>query len=346
MTRCTRIRPPEGRAYHAAMTPRADRVSVVIPTRNRRELLVRSLATALAQRDVDVEAVVVDDASGDGTAAYLEALADPRIVVVRLGAPEGVARARNAGLEAATAPWVAFLDDDDVWAPDKLSDQLRALTGSAAGWACAGTIVLDAGLVPTAAQRLRDPEASLSRLLSYNVVPGGASGVLAATDLVRQVGGFDPTLRVFADWDLWLRLAQISAPAYVDRPLVGYVLHGANMTSGGEHALAELDRFAEKTAALRGEHGTTIERDRWEAWLADMGRRGGARLRPSLTYARLAARTRRPYYAMRAVTIALLPGWVARQDRKRRESLDPGWREQADAWLEPLRRKTTTAPGS
>jgi glycosyltransferase involved in cell wall biosynthesis len=327
------------------MAPRADRVSVVIPTRNRRALLERSLGTALGQHDVEVEAVVVDDASDDGTPAYLEALADPRVVVVRHGAPEGVARARNAGLAAARAPWVAFLDDDDVWAPSKLSDQLGALGGSAARWACAGTIVLDAGLVPTAAQRLRDPDATLPRLLSYNVVPGGASGVLAATDLVRQVGGFDPTLRVFADWDLWLRLAQDSPPAYVDRPLVGYVLHGANMTSGGEHALAELDRFAEKTAAVRAEHGATIERDRWEAWLADMRRRGGARLGPSLTYARLAGRTRRPYYAMRAVTVALLPGWVGRQDRKRRESLDPGWREEADAWLEPLRRTAAARSG-
>ncbi len=162
--------------------------------------------------------------------------------------------------------------------------------------------------------------------------------VLASTALVRRVGAFDPALRVFADWDLWIRLAQVSPIAYADAPLVGYVLHGANMTAAGGNVLEELRRIEDKTAAARLESGIEIDRDQWEAWLADMSRRGGARARPALSYARLALRARRPYFALRAASVALRPGWVERQDAKRRALLDPEWRAQAEEWLGPLRR--------
>src|SRR5918994_6933731 len=95
------------------------RVSVVIPTRNRRELLLRTLASVLAQENVDIAVVVVDEASSDGTGDALTSLAEPRVSVVRHATPLGVAAARNAGLEHVDTDWVAFVDDDDVWAPDK-----------------------------------------------------------------------------------------------------------------------------------------------------------------------------------------------------------------------------------
>ena len=214
---------------------------------------------------------------------------------MRHEAPTGVALARNDGIARATGPWMAFLDDDDVWAPGKLSAQLAVIEATERAVGLRRRDLLDGYLEPTAAQRLREPAATMRRLLSYNVVPGGASGVLASTDLVRRVGGFDPALRVFADWDLWIRLGQVSTVAYADAPLVGYVLHGANMTAGGGNVLEELRRIEDKTAAARLESGIEVDRDRWELWLADMSRRGGARLRPALTYVGLAVRSRRPY---------------------------------------------------
>jgi glycosyltransferase involved in cell wall biosynthesis len=322
------------------MTPTSARVSVVIPTRDRRALLERALGTALAQRDVAVEAIVVDDGSDDGTASYLAALDDERVVVLRHDEPQGVARARNAGVAAARSPWIAFLDDDDLWAPTKLAAQLEAIEATpGAEWACTGAVIVDGDLRPVWGQRLREPAAAPRRLLSYNVVPGGASGVLASAALVRRLGCFDEALSVFADWDLWIRLSQTSALAYADAPLVGYVLHGANMTAVSASALAELRRIEVKTAAARELQGAAIQRDLWEAWLADMGRRGGARFHPGLTYLRLAVRARRPYYALRAASIALRPGWTERQDRKRRARLDPEWRAAAESWLEPVRRE-------
>ncbi len=102
-------------------------VSAVVPTKDRWPLLERALRSVLAQDGVVVEAIVVDDGSTDGTRERLEAWGDPRVRYLRHERSEGVSRARNRGTEAARAPYVAFLDDDDVWAPDHLNRLLSAL---------------------------------------------------------------------------------------------------------------------------------------------------------------------------------------------------------------------------
>ena len=102
------------------MRTRNAEVTVVIPTRNRSRLLPVAVSSALGQEDVEVEVVVVDDASTDDTQKVLADLADERLEVVRLSSRQGVSRARNIGIAAAGAGWLAFLDDDDIWAPRKL----------------------------------------------------------------------------------------------------------------------------------------------------------------------------------------------------------------------------------
>jgi glycosyltransferase involved in cell wall biosynthesis len=99
-------------------------VSVVVPTRNRSALLELTLRSVLCQRDVDLELIVVDEGSTDDTPTMLAAVADSRLRVIRNDTPRGVSAARNRGAASARADWVAFLDDDDLWAPDKLTRQL------------------------------------------------------------------------------------------------------------------------------------------------------------------------------------------------------------------------------
>jgi len=201
-------------------------VTVIIPTRNRRHLLFRTLHSVLAQRAVSQSVVIVDDGGHDGTDKSLRALSDPRVQVVRHETRRGVSEARNTGLALAKTPWVAFVDDDDLWAPDKLPAQLAAVTADgSAQWSCAGSVVVD-----NEARVLGwgDPpyERDLSDLLLQSLsIPGGGSGVLAATSLARAVGGFDDTMSNLADWDFYLRLAQDSPVAAVHEPLVGYFLH-------------------------------------------------------------------------------------------------------------------------
>ena len=102
-------------------------VTVVIPTRNRWSLLRRTLGGALRQEDVDVKVIVVDAASTDATALELARLTDGRVRVFRNKEWRGVAAARNLAITQAAGTWMAFLDDDDLWAPRKLRSVLDAL---------------------------------------------------------------------------------------------------------------------------------------------------------------------------------------------------------------------------
>ena len=101
-------------------------VSVIIPTYNRAALVAEALASVQAQTYRDFEIVVVDDGGTDGTAA---ALAEWREVkVLRHSRRRGVSAARNTGINAARGQWLAFLDSDDLWLPDKLARQIAYLT--------------------------------------------------------------------------------------------------------------------------------------------------------------------------------------------------------------------------
>ncbi len=116
-------------------------VTAIIPTYNRRELVVQSAPFGPRPDLPAVECLVVDNGSSDGTPEALRALANERVLVLEHDRPLGAATARNIGIAAARTPWLAFLDNDDLWAPTKVELQLKALERySGAGWcatACA-----------------------------------------------------------------------------------------------------------------------------------------------------------------------------------------------------------------
>jgi glycosyltransferase involved in cell wall biosynthesis len=107
------------------------RCSVVLPTYNRMRTLPRAVASVLALDESDFELIVVDDASTDGTEAWLREQTDPRLRVLRSRRNGGPSAARNLGIDAARSPVVAFLDSDDVYRPNRLSVPLRALAEDA-----------------------------------------------------------------------------------------------------------------------------------------------------------------------------------------------------------------------
>jgi glycosyltransferase involved in cell wall biosynthesis len=214
-------------------------IAAVVPTHNRRDLLQLTLRTILAQRDVALEVVVVDDGSVDDTGAMVKELQDRRVRLIRHERATGVSIARNHGAAEATAGWLAFCDDDDLWAPDKLARQLAAAAEAGRHWAYGGAVRIDSTHNIMNGAQTPSPEHVSERLPSWNVMPGGSSNVIVRADLFSAAGGWDPALVNLADWDLWARLARHGPPACVDAPLVGYRIHRGNASADTKIILRE-----------------------------------------------------------------------------------------------------------
>ena len=306
------------------MTPT---ISVVIPTHNRRELLLRTIDSALAQEAIDFEVVVVDDGSTDGTAEAIRVLNDRRIRVLRNERPVGVAAARNMGVEAASGSWIALLDDDDLWSPEKLRQQLAAADATGRSWVYAGSVEIDEHGVIFGGEPPPSSEELLASLLERNLMPAGSSNVIVRADLFRDVGGFDVRLRLIADWDLWLRLAPTGPPACVSQPLVAYRFHFGQSTLDSYSMIAE----GRIVAARHGANLNSVRR-----WLAWSYLRRGERLLALRAYARAAVDGDVSSFG-RAAVVALHPRPMTVRRRSRAGSLE--WQRSAESWLRPLRDK-------
>ncbi|MGD9573234.1 MAG: glycosyltransferase family 2 protein [Thermoleophilia bacterium] len=312
----------------------APRVTVVIPTRDRRDLLARALGTVLAQRDVALEAVVVDDGSSDGTPAWVGSHPDPRVRLIAHERPAGVARARNDGIAAARAPWTAFLDDDDVWAPDKLSRQV-AVASDGVALAYCGAVLVDPGLRMVGLRRTPDPGELSPAILDTNLV-GTPSGVMAATAALRAAGGFDEDLGILADWDMWIRLLAHGGPACCPDPLLGYTVHPGNMHVADPARLrSELRTMRARHADACREAGVELGGERFSRWLVRRYRAAGRRRAAARVYVGLARRTRSPRDLGRAAGVLLGEGAMRRAGGEfTAEPLAPG---PEPAWLADLR---------
>jgi GT2 family glycosyltransferase len=259
-------------------------VSVLIPTRSRPRELGHALSSALAQRGVEVEVIVIDDASPEPAKPVTERDNDAAVRVIRLPARAGAAAARNAGLAAARGRWVAFLDDDDGWEPGKLRAQLDAIHELGARWCwCATSMVYEHGT-----RRLvtvSEPQAIGDLLRLHNAVPGSASSVLAETALVRQLGGFDEAMPHLADWDLWIRLADAAPAAACQSVLVTQYVH-----QGGMH-VTETAAAAAEVPPFRAKH-PDVRPEALLEWVARAHWRSGRRFQ-ALRYAAAARLPRR-----------------------------------------------------
>lgn len=222
-------------------------VTVVIPTRDSPELLAVTLHSVLWQRDVDFDVVVVDDGSLIDPRSQVKSLNSHRVRVIRHPNSLGAARTRNHGIEMAKARWITFVDDDDVWAPEKLSLQVAACESSGRDWGYSGVVDVSPELTIVSAPPPIEPDEVMARLGAFNPVPGGGSGVIVSADLLRREGGFDAQFHTFADWELWMRLGAHGHPAGVGRPLVGYRIHGGGMPRDTEATIAEA-RMLEHTS--------------------------------------------------------------------------------------------------
>ncbi|MGA7577686.1 MAG: glycosyltransferase family 2 protein [Desulfobaccales bacterium] len=181
-------------------------LSVIIPTYNRAALAPEAVASVLAQTWQDFEVLVVDDASTDGTAAALAAFGS-RIRLLRSSSRLGVAAARNLGICAARGQWLAFLDSDDLWRPEKLARQMAYL-------AAHPELVLCQTEETWERRGLK-----VNQPLSHRKIGGwiffpslarclvSPSAVVLKRTVFERHGGFDESLPAAEDYDLWLRLS-------------------------------------------------------------------------------------------------------------------------------------------
>ena len=223
-------------------------VSVIIPTYNRAALVCRAIDSVLAQTFTDYEIIVVDDAGSDNTEEVLSARYKEKIVYIKKQNNEGLSAARNTGIKAAQGTYIAFLDDDDEWLPEKLRLQIQVLqqyTDSGLVY-CGYTQVAGDGAI---IRQIRPEKKGfiLPDLLEDNYIAGSASAVLIKKDVLDKVGYFDETLTACEDWDLWIRIAQLCPIAYADHILVIYKIHADNMHKN-------LSRMEQNTLHLLHKH--------------------------------------------------------------------------------------------
>jgi len=213
------IREPPGLPYqstgscemestHVAVST-AGLVSVVMPAYNAADTITRAIVSARAQEYRPIQIIIVDDASTDETCTTVEALAGDYLTLVRQPVNGGVARARNVALARATGEFVAFLDADDEWLPEKIGRQVAAMRDNPR---C--TVVGHDGtcFVPpdkviryhTMSSPRPGPDAWRT-LLKRNFLP--TPTVMVRRKDVLEIGGFDPSLVVGEDLDLWIKLA-------------------------------------------------------------------------------------------------------------------------------------------
>jgi glycosyltransferase involved in cell wall biosynthesis len=315
--------------------PTTPDVAVVIPTRNRWDLLSSAaLPAALGQEGVTVEVIVVDDGSTDVTSERVDAIDDSRLRLVRHEFSRGVAQARNSGIQVASASWVAFLDDDDLWAPDKLRLQLDA-TGE-------DTVFVYSGAAEVSDDRSwlyslppHDPQGLVRALLERNVLWGGCSNVLARTAALRAVGGFDENLFQLCDWDLWIRLALEGAAAARPETLVACVAHQRSMLLVTEDdVFAEFDYLEAKHKNASETYHVAFDRKLFTRWVALGHSRAGRRLKSAEVFLRGATQERDAGNVLRAfaalVGVRLTRPWARTADRDGRSfdpSQEPGWLE-------------------
>jgi beta-1,4-mannosyltransferase len=316
--------PRDWRPWPAELDPRAPSsspaaggtlpVSVVVAAFNREALIGRALASVFTQRPaLAAEVVVVDDGSTDGTAAEAERLGAR---VVRLERNRGAAAARNAGVEAATQPWIALLDSDDEWLPHLLAslwplrDDHVLVSGSSLSLGAEPSADRIGGVPVDRPLLLRSPAALV---FPHNFV--ASSGVLVRRGAIIAAGGYRTDLRYAEDFDLWLRILRHGTG--VVSPAVVSVYHrhtGQKSRDVGAPRVAQRAAIASQASARWWSAHLLERRIAVDAWddlrTAVRQRRLAAAARHAGTLLRRPARLR---------AVAAVVGW--REAQKRRSSM-------------------------
>lgn len=235
-------------------------MSVVIAAYDAIATIGHALESVSAQSRRPRETLVVDDGSTDGTATLVaERFPDVRLL---RQANAGPSLARNRGIAEAAGHWIAFLDADDVWHPDKLAVQLDAAERHPDAVLVACDWVSSASDLVTVQSIAHETVLSSRDLLVLNRFQ--TSTVLLRGDVARSTGGFDPSVDGTEDWDLWLRSSAYGAVVKVDRPLVRYEDLPGSYSKDGRRVYTSMLLLLDRHLASMGLKSREVEQLR--AW--------------------------------------------------------------------------------
>lgn len=239
------------------MTPR---ISVVIPSYNAKKWIRQTVDSVLCQTYPDFELIIVDDGSTDGTVDMVNSISDPRIRAYRYpnAGVRGPAAGRNRGLSHARGEFVAFLDHDDLWLPEKLAAQLSVLQENpevalAYSWV---DVIDEKGLRNgPASQTIVNGDAF--DVLLKDCVPWTGSNPLIRRSAFQHVGLFSEGVGLADDWDMWLRIAEVYPFACIPKTHVLWRAYhsstSANASSLLNSNLAVLNRAFARNPQLSSE---------------------------------------------------------------------------------------------
>lgn len=248
------------RYFRASLVEVAE-VSVVIPVRNRPQLVGEALKSVLKLDECHQEIIVIDDGSTDTTLKELLAFDDPRIAIVSLHERVGANSARNIGIAIARSQVIAFLDSDDAYFPGRISKPFRVLcTQPDVG------IVISSFIARRKQKESRVclpdkkyPAFDFHRLVARYVLPPTTSGLTARRSALIDVGGFDAIVNRMQDRDLVLRLSQIWAGATISEELWLKRWQPDSITANSSTFCSDLIAFLRRHPIYSGEEKATRE---------------------------------------------------------------------------------------
>jgi glycosyltransferase involved in cell wall biosynthesis len=209
-------------------------VSVIVPVFNSKATIQRAMDSVAGQTFTDFETIVVDDGSTDGSADIVTRCGGERITLIRHQQNRGAAAARNTAIAAAQGHWIAFLDSDDAWKPDKLARQLSVLKRSdRAIAACASGYYLHKdGRELTISLNIQPHKFRREILFGCTISPG--TTLMVERRVFEEIGGFDEAFRRLEDWDWLLRYSERYQMAFVSEPLADIYLTTAKPQENGQ----------------------------------------------------------------------------------------------------------------
>lgn len=205
-------------------------VSVIIPNYNYARYVREAVDSVLAQTYPNIEIIVVDDGSKDESKEILQNYGDKIKLIFQKN--QGVSAARNNGIRQSKGEFIAFLDADDAWLPQKVEKQVeRFLSDDSCGMVHVGVQDIDADgkSLQTHLDGLEGDVSHELLLFMRPVILGGGSGIMIRREILKEIGGFDPRLSTSADWDVVYQVSNRYKVGFIGEILLKYRMHGSNM---------------------------------------------------------------------------------------------------------------------